>query len=444
MRGFRSTIVLLVVLVGLGAYIYMVELKKPAATDTAPKQKAFTAEPEKIEEVQITTASGDRTVMKKVNGTWQIAEPVQVRADETEATGVTTNLAQLEIVRVVDESPADLGQYGLAKPRIDVAFRKSGEKDFSHLLIGDKTATGGDLYAKLPSEKRVFLVAAFLDSTFNKTTFDLREKSILAFERDKVDQLEVTSGPDSVAFAKSGTEWKITRPIQARADLGAVEGVIGRIQSAQMKSIVTSSPTPKDLAQYGLDKPVATVVIGAGSARASLEIGKPGPSGQVYALDLSRPMVFTIEGSIADDLKKKPDDYRPKDLFEFRSFTATRLEVTRGGATQAFEKVKVKDAADKWQLVGARKDVDAAKMESLLSSLTDLQAVSFADAKTRTGADAPVAVVVARSDDGKKEEKVVFGKVGNDVFAVRAGEAGAAHVDAAKFDAAMKALDALK
>ena len=211
-----------------------------------------------------------------------------------------------------------------------------------------------------------------------------------------------------------------------------------------MKSIVSADPTGKDLTLYGLDKPVATVVIGAGSSRASVAIGKPGPTGQVYARDLSRPMVFTIESSIADDLKKKTDDYRPKDIFEFRSFTATRLEVTRGASKMAFEKVKVKDAADKWQLAGAKKDVDAAKMEALLSSLTDLSAVSFADARTKTGTDTPAAIVVAKSDDDKKEEKVVFGKAGSDVFAVRAGDAGAARVDAAKFDAAMKALDALK
>ncbi len=69
---------------------------------------------------------------------------------------------------------------------------------------------------------------------------------------------------------------------------------------------------------------------------------------------------------------------------------------------------------------------------------------SYVDAGAKTGADSPAAVVTARFDDGKKEERVVFGRVGSDVFAVRAGEPGAAKVDAAKFDDAMKALDAIK
>ncbi len=444
MRGIRSTLVLLVVLAGLAAYVFLVEMKKSPSSDTPPKQKVFTVEADKIEEIEIKAASGEKTGLKKVNNLWQVTDPIQVAADESEASSLTSNLGQLEITRVVDENPADLGQYGLAKPRIDLGFRKTGDKDVTRLYIGDKTATGGDLYAKLPAEKRVFLVPSFLETTFNKTTFDLREKSILKFERDKVDRVEIASADQSLAFAKTAGQWALTRPVQARADMGSVEGVIGRIQSAQMKSIASAAPTSKEITQYGLDKPAATVAVGAGSARAEIAIGKPGPTGQVYARDLSRPMVFTIESSIADDLKKKADDFRPKEIFEFRSFTATRLEITLDGGTLAFEKVKVKDAPDKWQVVGAKKDVDAPKMETLLASLTDLTAASFVDAKAKTGADAPAAVVLAKFDDNKKEEKVVFGKVGSDIFAVRAGEPGAARIDAAKFDAAMKALDALK
>ena len=83
-------------------------------------------------------------------------------------------------------------------------------------------------------------------------------------------------------------------------------------------------------------------------------------------------------------------------------------------------------------------------MDALLSAFSGLSVDGYVDAGTKTGADAPAAVVTARFDDGKKEERVVFGRAGSDVFAVRAGEPGAAKVDAAKFDDAMKALDAIK
>ena len=99
-------------------------------------------------------------------------------------------------------------------------------------------------------------------------------------------------------------------------------------------------PTSKE---YGLDKPAATVRVTSGSAQAGLAIGKSAGDGVVYAKDLSRPMVFTVESALLDELKKPADDFRVKDLFDARAFNTTRIEITRNGQTAAFEKEKGKD-----------------------------------------------------------------------------------------------------
>jgi hypothetical protein len=445
MRGFRSTFVLLAILLGLLGYIYFYEMKRPGPAEQAvQKQKVFTVEAEKIEEVQVKAASGDRTVLKKSNGVWSIVEPVATKADENEATGLVTNLASLEIQRVIDETPADIAQYGLASPRIEVAFKKAGQAEPARLFIGDKTATGGELYARLPSEKRVFLISSFLDTTFNKGTFDLRDKTILAFERDKVDAVELVSKDQRLAFARAGDRWTLTSSIGTRLDSTQVEGVVGRLQTLAMKSIVAAEVSDLDLAKYGLDKPALTATIGAGSARATLALGKADESGNLYARDLSRRAVMTVEAALADELKKQADDYRPKEVFEFRSFNATRLEITRGATTATFERVTGKDGVSKWQRLNPTKDVATMEIDGLLAAVSALTVEQYVDAKARTGADTPVAIVVAKFEDGKKEERVVFGKVGNDVFAVRAGEPGAAKVDATKFDDTMKLVDSVK
>ncbi len=238
--------------------------------------------------------------------------------------------------------------------------------------------------------------------------------------------------------------WALTSPVAARADQGQVQGAIGSLQTLAMKSIAAPEATEKDLAKYGLDKPELTATVGAGSTRATLAIGKTDESGNVFARDVASPMVVTIDPSLINALRNTPDSFRPKDVFEFRSFTASRLEVTRGTSTVAFEQITGTDGTTKWQRLSPAKDVEAAAMDALLSAFSGLSVDSYADAGAKTGVDSPAAVVTARFDDGKKEERVVFGRVGSDVFAVRAGEPGAAKVDAAKFDDAMKALDAIK
>jgi hypothetical protein len=445
MRGFRSTLVLLLVLAGLVGYIYFYEMKRPdPATDTAQKQKVFTVEVDTIAEIEVVAASGDRTRLRKTGDAWRITEPLDVKADDAEVSGIVSNLASLEIQRVVDEKAADLAQFGLAKPRVTVGFKKAGDAAASRLLLGDKNATGGELYAALPGSPRVFLVSSFLETTFDKATFALRDKTILSFDRAKVDSLEIVGKDQRLAFAKAGDGWRLTSPVDARADQGQVEGAIGSLQTLAMKSIAEPNAAEKDYAKYGLDKPDLTATVGAGSARATIVIGKADESGFQYARDASRPMIVTIDPALVNALRNSADSFRPKDVFEFRSFTATRLEITRGTTTVAFEKVAGKDGASTWKRLNPAKDVDASAVDSLLSSLSGLSVAGWVDAKAKTGAEAPVATVAAKYEDGKKEERVVFGKVGAEMFAMRPGEPGAAKVDAAKFDEAMKALEAIK
>ena len=445
MRGFRSTIVLLVVLLGLVGYIYFYEMKRPSPSETADqKQKVFTVEAAKIERVEVKAASGDRTVLTKSGDTWRVIEPLDAKADDTEVSGIVTNLASLEIQRVVDENAADLAQFGLAAPRIEVGFKAAGQAEASRLLLGDTNATGGEIYAKLPGSARVFLVSSYLESTFNKGTFDLRDKTILSFDRAKVDALEIVTKEQRLAFAKAGEGWRMTSPVDARADAGQVEGAIGSLQTLAMKSIAEPEAAEKDLAKYGLDKPDLTATVGAGSTRATIVIGKAGENGFQYARDVSRPMIVTIDPALVNALRNNADAFRPKDVFEFRSFTATRLEIVRGASTVAFEKTTDKDGISKWKRVNPAKDVETQAMDSLLSALSGLSVDGYVDAKAKTGAESAVAVVTAKFDDGKKEERVVFGRVGADTFAVRAGEPGAARVDTAKFDEVIKALEAIK
>lgn len=450
MRGLRSTIALIVVLGGLGAYIYFVTWKKGPDDGATKKDKVFTAlDSEKIDTLKIKSDKGETTTLGKTGGAWQITEPLTATADNSEVVQIASGLASAEIVRVVDENATSLKDYGLAEPRIEVAFKAAGDKDYRHLLIGDKSPTGADMFAKRGDDKKVFLIPAFQETSFNKGTFDLRDKTLIKFERDKVDGAELSAGGKTLAIAKDGGEWKVTKPVQVRADFGAVEGLVGRLQTVQMKSIVKSDPTPADLKTYGLDKPEQSITLSLGSARATLQLGGKAADGTVYARDTSKPAVMTVESALADDLKKGADEYRRKDIFEFRAYNATRIEFIRDGQTVAFEKVKAdakdaKDAAETWRRVSPT-PADASKdtIDGLLSRLSNMRAASFVESTAKTGLDKPALTVVAKFDDGKKEERVVFGKVENDVFASRPGEPGAAKVDGTDFSEALKALDEL-
>jgi Domain of unknown function (DUF4340) len=243
---------------------------------------------------------------------------------------------------------------------------------------------------------------------------------------------------------KAGGEWRVTAPVDARGDVSAIEGLISRLQSAQMKAIVNENAT--DLAEYGLASPAAEVTIISGSAKAGLAFGSKSADGLVNVRDVSKSQVVTAPADLFADLEKGPDTYRRKDVFEFRAFNLDRLEVTRGSTATVYGRLKGKgkDGADAWQNATAKKAVDAAKFEEFLTKLSGTRAQSFADATTKTGIESPVVTFKAAFDDGKKVETVRVGRVGADVFAGRADEPGAAKLDGTDFDETLKALDAFK
>ena len=438
MRGLRSTILLLLVLVGLVAYIYFVDSKQPVGEEDEKENAFATVTADDLEEIEIKAEDGERSRLRKTDGRWMIVEPVNAEADEGEVSSIASTLADVDIQSVVAETPSDLKRFALDPPRIEVAFRVKGEKEPRRLLIGDKTPTSGDLYAKTPDKPRVFLVSSFLDSTFNKNTFALRDKRILKFERDKAETVELTSGTTALQFAKSGTEWKILKPIAARGDFGTIEGIVERLSSAQMQSLVAAEDS--DLRKYGLDKPTATLVVGTGSSRATLLLGST-ENAVVYAKDASRPQIFTVAPTLKTDAFKELPELRRKDLFDARAFTANRIELRRGNETLTFEKTKGKDDMEVWRNA-AGTDVDEMKVQDLLGTITGLRAETF-EAAAHPSLKMPALTVTVRFDEGKTET-VTFGRSGTDVFASRAGEPGSAKLDGAAFDAAMKAIDAAK
>jgi hypothetical protein len=441
MRGLWSTLALVAVLAGLGAYIYFVDSERPAS-GLEPKEKVFAVESGTINELRV-TAQGETTALVRKDAGWQITEPVSADADATETSSFVTNLSSLEVNRVVDENAADLAPYGLASPRISVSFKAEGGAS-GEIRLGDKTPTGGDLYAVRPGEKKVFLVSSYLDTTFDKKTFDLRDKRAVKFERDKVESVQVARGAESIRMTRAGSEWKIEAPVAGRADYPAVEGLLTRLSTAAMASIVDAQAS--DLTKYGLDKPSLVITLGAGSSQTVLEVGKK-EGDRPYARDRSRPMIFTLDTTLTDDLGKAFDDYRKKDLFDSRPFDTDRVQLTHvsGGTTRTFDFEKRRENdTDTWRVTpqgGSAANVERTKMDELLNKLSALRAASFARSGTKTGLDRP-ALNVGVSYDGGKWERILVGEAGGTQYGAREGENVVAQLEAGSMAAVITALDA--
>jgi hypothetical protein len=435
-----STLALVAAAAGLGAYIYFVDAERPA---TETKAKVFSVQADALEEIRI-TAKGETSLLRKTDGAWKLVEPIATDVDQNEVSALVNGIANLDENREVEPNAGNLAEFGLAEPKADISFKAAGGAA-GRLRLGDQTPTAGDMYALKDDGTRVFLIAPFSENTLARSSFDLRDKRVLRFERDKADGLEITNAKGTAAMARADSTWRIASPANARGDYGAIEGVLTKLSTTMMAAI--AAPEMKDPVMYGLDKPVATVVVKTGSSAATLVLGTT-VAGKTFARDLSRAMVFTVDESMATDMAKGADDYRRKEVFDFRGFTAKEVVLTRGAQTVTLVKVKGtgENAAEKWQVTvtgdgaAATRDADATAADDLLAKVAGLRATTFAG--TAPAGTSPVLKVAARFDEQSREE-VSFARQGTTVVAARADEAGVATIETSPFDEVLKAVDAV-
>jgi len=450
MQGIRSTFALLVVFVSLGAYIYFVERHQPPASDVKPNEKVFDFDSKELKELQIKTKAGTATKLHQDNNAWKITAPVEARANENNVSSITATLSSLELQRIVEETKVDLSPFGLAEPAIDITFSLNSDDSLQQLLIGDETPTGSNRYAKLSNSDRIFLIASHIESAFNKSTFDLRDRRLLAFERENLDSLIITrNNNEDTRLQKDQNNWKIIEPWNARADFSTVESLVGALSSGEMISIEHEETEALD--DYGLQNPSTTISIGTGSSTAKLALGKESPNGTRYARDVSRTMVFTISQSLASDLERAPSEYRRKDMFRFRPFNASWLEIKQAEESITFEKneANTDGEVDSWKRIEPEiQDTDKDKMDDLLTKLSNLRAMSFVVSREDFGLsdNELLATIKVRFRDGDDsiEEYVAVWRSDNTTFAVSENETGAAIIDTRTFDDILNSLPAIQ
>jgi len=449
--NFKWTLGLFLVLAGLGTYIYFYE-REPVKSDTTAeeREKVFSVEDAKIQTIEIVKPESETLKLaRESGGGWRLVSPMEAAADGTEVDSLARSLASLERERVVAETGASLADFGLDKPRVEVRFSAEGQKEPLGLLIGAKSPTGSNVYAKLPSQDKVFLIASYLESSFDKKPWDFRDKAIFRFNRDDVEKVILRRPEGEVVLAKVSEDlWNVTTPSMCRADRYKASGLVSRFETAKMEEIVSESPdNPAKLKDYGLDKPQYEVEFALKGGRArKLLVGKEKEKdGRFYAKNPARPLVYLIGSSLLDDVKKGSAEYRSKRLFDFYTYQVGKFQIAAGGSTRVLEKTK-KDDQDHWvQTAPDKKDLDRTAVEDLLYKLNGTDAEDFAADQAENlksfGLDSPAYTISVWSNEGKNLEELAAGKPGGDaVYARRKGDDPVLKLKASAWDEIEKLL----
>ena len=413
-----------VALAGLSAAVWWSNKKEKAdaakpPADASPKVLAL--KKDDIRQIEIKRRDGDATTVKKGDsGKWDITAPKPERADQSAIDSVTGLLSDLSSDRVIDDkvADADLASYGLAPPylQIDVAM-KDGK--MPKLLIGEETPTGNDVYAKVEGDPRLFTTATANKTGLDKTGKDLRDKSLMTFDQDKVSRVELTAKKQTIEFGRvNQNDWQILKPKPLRADGLQVEELVRKLKDATMDTSVSDEDAKKFPTTYASAQVIGVAKVTDPGGTQTLEVRKA--KDDYYAKSSVVDGIQKVTKDLADGLDKSLGDFENKKLFDFGFSDPTRIEFKDGGKSATYEK-----SGEKWLSNG--KTMDSVGVQSFIDKLRDLSASKFVD----SGFTTPAVELTVVSNDGKRTEKVQISPAsGGDFIARREGEPALYGLDA--------------
>jgi hypothetical protein len=206
---------------------------------------------------------------------------------------------------VVEDKASDRKQYGLDPPVVEIDITGKGHAT-QQLLLGDETPAGGNVYAALAGDPRIFTIASFSKTSLAKNLNDLRDKSLLTLSPDRVSRVEVLKKPEAIEFDRTKDGWQILKPKASPADALTVNDLVRTLTGAKM-DLSAASNTSADFARA---TPVATAKLTGDTGVQTLEVRKN--KNDYYAKSSVVPGAYKVDSALGQALDKKAEDFQSK------------------------------------------------------------------------------------------------------------------------------------
>jgi hypothetical protein len=170
---FRNTLILLAVLVALGAYVLLVEVKRTApqeaqvaggaAATPLPVVTGFSTGD--VRAIRLARPSQDqRTEFAfREDGKWYLTAPVQEEANQTEVVRLIEALATLRPDRAFSETVTQAADYELDPPAITVEVELQ-DKTVHTLKLGAQNPSQSGYYGQVSGSTRIYLFPYYVGS----------------------------------------------------------------------------------------------------------------------------------------------------------------------------------------------------------------------------------------------------------------------------------------
>jgi len=265
--NFKTTILLLAILAGVGVYFLVEHLRGGSAeqASTATPGKLVDIETANVKQVSLTQPDGKKIVLTKADGKWRLTEPVNAPADSFSVDELVRQITGLTSHGKL--TPDQKASVGLDHPNYVVEITSNDNKT-TKLSFGDKSSISDALYVQVNDDPTPQVVSSSFNEQLAKAADTYRSKKLVDVSQDQIQQIAITQNGKTLRLEKKAGNWEITSgrdfaphespsfPQPIPGDSGEISSLLFTLTDLSAVEFVTGPSNPTN---YGLDKPTMTI-----------------------------------------------------------------------------------------------------------------------------------------------------------------------------------------
>ena len=380
MTPFQTTLFLAVIFVGLGVYVYTIEVPtmEQNARQETEGRRLLPFDYRDVTHLAYATRTERILMSRDDRNRWRIVEPVKARGDAREIESVLRALEIGKISRIIhkkgQEQDATAEQYGLQSPYVTIDLTTPEYTE--SLALGNTGPLSSTLYAQRGSDRNILLTTLMVGDFRAKTLDTFRLKDILFFDRTRAERIQLQTTGQTITLQRGAgfhgpvSEWNFTSPVNAPADKTAVGILLMTLEDLTATGFIDSQAEKEALLKK-LETPSLTATVHTKQRGHHVAFFKPvAPGEEAYAVTTSNDPIYRIPAHVLQDLPREPFHLQDKRLFGMEMGEIALLTVTTNDSQYTLIQQH-----EEWYLEGKEgESIDQQQVTLFVSRVVDLPA----------------------------------------------------------------------
>ena len=420
MKGFGSTLVMAVAVVGFAAYVYFFEYVQKNQNEKSKEEatKVLSWTVDQITQVNIKNGRGIE--LKKEGNEWQLVAQnpsVKDRADNEEVQSIIEILNEEKTELVVDgqNETIDWKEFGLDKPKgVLEVFKGEEKKSFT---VGSMEGFDETYYLRVGDENKVLLIQPELEELLDKKTKNLRDKRILRKSLTGIHKIvlnrKVNNRWRELTLIKkvdqnSEGNWQMIPSSLSPVNKAEVGRLMQNIRNLRAVDFVSETAELGAQKKFGLAKPEVKVEVYGqidgeeGVWKLALSHAK---GNNIFAMNNQISTIYQMHKGSGETVFTRAEEFKDKRYhFKFDKKQVAEIYIVNGQ-----EKISLKKEEESWKVTKGQKDDDQLDQEvvgQLIDKISELEAGTYIDVPKSSMSHS----IVLKNKEGQELLSLEWGK----------------------------------